>query len=96
MADPTSVIRLETKLAKFHRSVFSSSLKDRKGYRVVSGTVDFCVDDILDKCNCVIGNSMNLRAERGHNTQKEMYDAQTKFCCSSISAFYVVDTLSIM
>lgn len=31
-----------------------------KGYGIVSGTVDFCVDDVLDKINCVIDNSMDL------------------------------------
>lgn len=39
---------------------FASSLQVREGYRVVSGTVDFCVDDILDKLYCVIGDSVNL------------------------------------
>lgn len=31
-----------------------------KGYRVVSSTVDFCIDNVLDKGNCVINNTMNL------------------------------------
>lgn len=49
------------------RSIYkdsASSLQVREGYRVISGTVDFCIDDVLDKIDCVIGDSMNLRTGR--------------------------------
>lgn len=37
-----------------------SHLDTRQGYRIVSGAVDFCIDDVLDKFYGVIGDSMNL------------------------------------
>lgn len=39
----------------------------QKGYRVVSSAVYFCIDDVLNKFYCVIGNSMNLRAQKQEN-----------------------------
>lgn len=36
----------------------------REGYWVVGGTVDFCVDDGLNKVYCVIGNTVDLWTER--------------------------------
>lgn len=44
-----------------------SSSRVREGYRVVSGAVDFRIDDVLDKVNGVIGDSMNLCVEREYN-----------------------------
>ena len=43
-----------------------------KGYRIVSGAVDFCIDDVLDKCYCVIGDSMNLCIETKRYAQKQL------------------------
>lgn len=44
----------------------------RLGYRVVSGTVYFCIDDVLDKFYCVIGDSMNLCRETQGYVQKQL------------------------
>lgn len=39
----------------------------REGYGIVCGTVYFCVDDVLDKFDGVVGNSVNLCTE--NNTE---------------------------
>lgn len=44
----------------FMQQTSFSHLDTRQGYRIVSGAVDFCIDDVLDKFYGVIGDSMNL------------------------------------
>lgn len=39
----------------------------REGYGIVCGAVYFCVDDVLDKFDGVVGDSVNLRTRQDRN-----------------------------
>lgn len=39
----------------------------REGYGIVCGAVYFCVDDVLDKIDGVVGDSVNLRTRQDRN-----------------------------
>lgn len=57
------VVNLRTPLVGMYSSVhvlFIFITYSKKGYRVVSSTVDLCVDNVLHKVNRVIHHTMNL------------------------------------
>lgn len=54
-----------------HVTVYFFPLNTGEGYGIVSGAVDFCVDDVQDKCYCVIGDSVDLYAETKEHAQKQ-------------------------